>query len=161
MPPTTGKRCRDPLGERVRESRYKAPSQTAEVYLNGSLSLNESTPSAVHARVQKAAKACAASHGSYFTPQKLFFASDSSSVAEVKKTPDYFKARRMSIYYQFLLYGAPKEDKWEEMHFVRIVMQNLLIPTGSYDRVVTVLRGCLQSTDDNMEYDPNANYSST
>ena len=159
MPPTTGKRRRDPLGERVRENRYKARSQTAEVYLNGSLSLNESTPSEVHARVQKAVKACAESHGTYFTPQKINFASDSSSVAEVVKSPDYYKARRMSIYYQFLLYGAPEEEQWEEMNLVSMVMQSLFIPTGSSERVVAVLRDCLQSIHDDVEYNPNANYS--
>ena len=87
----------------MRESRFKARSQTAEVYLDGSLSQNELTPSEVHVRAQKTLKGFAASHGPNFTPQKLNFASDSSSVAEVEKTPHYFKARRMSIYYQFLI----------------------------------------------------------
>ena len=54
----------------------------------------------------------AISRGSFFTPQKIHPDSASSSSLEMHETPEYFKAREMAIYYQFLLYGAPKEEQW-------------------------------------------------
>jgi hypothetical protein len=47
--------------------------------------------------------AVAISHGSFFTPQKMHADSASSSHLEMHATPEYFKARKMAVYYQFLL----------------------------------------------------------
>ena len=103
------KRFRDPLGERVLENRQKAKSQIKNTFLGGSLSLHVSTPAETHERVEKARMVVAISRGSFFTPQKIH--PDSASL-EMHATPEYFKARKMAIYYQFLLYDAPKEEQW-------------------------------------------------
>ena len=73
-------------------------------------------------------------------------------------TPEYFKARKMAIYYQFLLYGAPEDKQWANMNLINTIMINLCIPRGNYQRVRKELLDCLQSIDFNMEYNPLACY---
>ena len=73
-------------------------------------------------------------------------------------TPEYFKARKMAIYYQFLLYGAPKEEQWMNVNLINTIMINLCLPRGGFIRVRKVLLDCLQSIQLNMEYNPLACY---
>ena len=85
--------------------------------------------------------AVAISRGSYFTPQKIHPDSASSSSLEMHATPEYFKARKMSIYYQFLLYGAPKEEQWVNVNLINTIMINLCIPRGGFLRVRAIVSG--------------------
>ena len=68
-------------------------------------------------RVEKARKAVALSlslsRGAFVTPQKICSDSASSSSLEMHATPEYFKARKMAIYYLFLLFGAPEVNAGE------------------------------------------------
>ena len=64
----------------------------------------------------------------------------------------------MAIYYQFLLYGAPEEEQWENVDLVKTIMDNLCIPHGGIHRVEKILKDCLQSVELNMEYNPLACY---
>ena len=152
------KRCRDPLGERLHENRYKAKSQIKNTFLGGSLSLHVSTSAEIHERVVKARMAVAISHGSFFTPQKIHADSASSSRLEMHATPEYFKAHKMAVYYQFLLYGAPEEEQWANVNLINTIMTNLCIPRGNFQRVRKTLLDCLQSIQLNMEYNPLACY---
>jgi hypothetical protein len=102
MSQSVRKRCRDPLGERVVENRYKAKSQIKNYFLGERRSLHVLTPSQMHEKVENARKAAAISHGAIYTPQKIHSDSESSSSLEMHATPVYFKARKMAIYYQFL-----------------------------------------------------------
>ena len=71
-------------------------------------------------------------------------------------TPEYFKARKMAVYYQFLLYGAPEEEQWVNVNLINTIMTNLCIPRGNFQRVRKTLLDCLQSIQLNMEYNPSA-----
>jgi hypothetical protein len=102
--------------------------------------------------------AVAISHGSFFTPQKIHADSASSSRLEMHATPEYFKARKMAVYYQFLLYGAPEEEQWANVNLINTIMTNLCIPRGNFQRVRKTLLDCLQSIQLNMEYNPLACY---
>ena len=148
------KRNRDPLGDRAGENRCKEISQAKNCYLSGSLSLRVPTPTETHERVEKSRKASAVSHGEFVTPQKIRSDSASSSSLEVHATPEYYKARKMAIYYQFLLYGAPEEEQWVNVNLINTIMINLCIPRGNNQRVRKVLLDCLQSIHLNMEYNP-------
>ena len=152
------KRNRDPLGDRAGENRFKEISRTKNCYLGGSRSLRVPTPTETHERVEKARKAVAVSRGAFVTPQKIRSDSASSSSLEVHATPEYYKARKMAIYYQFLLYGAPEEEQWENVDLVKTIMDNLCIPRGGFIRVKKILQDCLQSVELNMEYNPLACY---
>ena len=72
--------------------------------------------------------------------------------------PEYFKARKMAIYYQFLLFGAPKEEQRMNVNLINKIMINSCIPRGGFLRVWKVLLDCLQSIKLNMEYNPLACY---
>ena len=73
-------------------------------------------------------------------------------------TPENFKARKMAVYYQFLLYGAPEDEQWENVNLINTIMTNLCIPRGNFQRVRKTLLDCLQSIQLNMEYNPLACY---
>ena len=103
---------------------------------------------------RKARKAVAISRGAIFTPQKIHSDSASSLSLDLHATPVYFKARKMAIYYQFLLYGAPEEEQSANVNLINTIMINLCIPRGNYQRVRKVLLDCLQSIHFNMEYNP-------
>ena len=149
------KRNRDPLGKTEHEKRCEQESQTKKYYLEGSQSLKVRTPSQVHRAVEKARRAVNKSHGNFETPQKIYCVSSPSSVI---KTPDYFQARRMAIYYQFLNYGAPEENRWEEIKLVNNIMFNLDISPGNREGVLKTLQDCLHSVNNKLEYNPNACY---
>ena len=144
------KRNRDPLAKNEYEKLYEKESQKKKCFLEGSQSLKVRTPSQVHRAVEKALQAAYKSHGKFETPQKNYCESSSSSVVET--TPDYFKARRVAIYYQFLNYGAPKESRWEEIKLVNNIMFNLEISPGNRSRVIKTLQDCLQSVNNKMDY---------
>jgi hypothetical protein len=105
-------------------------------------------------KLKKARKAVAISRGAIFTPQKVHSDYASSLSLDLHATPVYFKARKMAIYYQFLLYGAPEEEQWANVNLINTIMINLCIPRGNYQRVRKVLLDCLQSIHFNMEYNP-------
>jgi hypothetical protein len=67
-------------------------------------------------------------------------------------TPEYFKARKIAVYYQFLLVCAPKEDQCVNVNLINTIMINLCIPRGGFLRVRKILLDCLQSIKLNMEY---------
>ena len=129
------KRNRDPLGDRAGENRFKEISQTKNCYLGGSRSLRVPTPTETHERVEKARKAVAVSRGAFITPQKIRSDSASSSSSEVHATPEYYKAHKMAIHYQFLLYGAPEEEERMNVNLINKIMINLCIPRGGFLRV--------------------------
>ena len=129
------KRNRDPLGDRAGENRFKGISQTRNYYLGGSRSLRVHTPTELHERAEKGRKAVAVSREAFVTPQKIRSDSASSSSLEVHATPEYYKARKMAIYYQFLLYGAPEEEQRMNVNLVNKIMINLCIPRGGFLRV--------------------------
>jgi hypothetical protein len=129
------KRNRDPLGDRAGENRFKGISQTRNYYFGGSRSLRVPTPTELHERAEKGRKAIAVSRGAYVTPQKIRSDSASSSSLEVHATPEYYKARKMAIYYQFLLYGAPEEEQRMNTNLINKIMINLCIPRGGFLRV--------------------------
>ena len=93
------------------------------------------TATETHERVEKARKALAVSHGEFVTPQKIRSDSASSSSLEVHATPEYYKACKMAIYYQFLLYGAPEEEQRMYVNLINTIMINLCIPRGDFLRV--------------------------
>ncbi len=86
-------------------------------------------------RAEKGRKAVAVSRGAFVTPQKIRSDSASSSSLEVYATPEYYKARKMAIYYQFLLYGAPEEEQRMNVNLINKIMINLCIPRGGFLRV--------------------------
>ena len=73
MSQSVRKRCRDPLGKRVVENRYKAKSQIKNYFLGGSRSLHVLTPAQMHEKVENARESAAISRGAIFTPQKNSF----------------------------------------------------------------------------------------
>ena len=93
------------------------------------------TPTELHERAEKGRKAVAVSRGAFVTPQKIRSDSASSSSLEVHATPEYYKARKMAIYYQFLLYGAPEEKQRMKVNLINKIMINLCIPRGGFLRV--------------------------
>ena len=129
------KRNRDPLGDRAHENLFKGISQTKNCYLGGNLSRRVLTPTETHKRVEKGRKAVAVSRGAFVTPQKIRSDSASSSSLEVHATPEYYKARKMAIYYQFLFYGAPEEEQRINVNLLNTIMINLYIPRGGFLRV--------------------------
>jgi len=87
------------LIEKELENRYKAKSQIKNCFLGGSRSRKAPTPAETHDKVEKARVAVGISCGSYFTLQKIHSDSASSLSLEMHVTPEYFKARKMAIYY--------------------------------------------------------------
>ena len=77
----------------------------------------------------------AISRGSFFTPKKIHADSVSSSSLEMHATAEYFKARKMAIYYQFLLYGASEEEQRMNVNLINKIIINLCIPHGGFLRV--------------------------
>ena len=71
------------------------------------------TPAETLERVEKGPKVVALSREAFVTPQKIRSDSASSSSLEMHATPEYFKARKMAIYYLFLLFGAPEVNAGE------------------------------------------------
>ena len=129
------KRNLDPLGDRAGENRFKGISQTRNYYFGGSRSLRVPTPTELHERAETGRKVVAVSHGAFVTPQKIRSDSASSSSLEVHATPEYYKAHKMAIHYQFLLYGAPEEEQRMNVNLINKIMINLCIPRGGFLRV--------------------------
>ncbi len=80
-------------------------------------------------------------------------------ISECLKTPDYYIARRMSIYRLFSAFGAPEPDTWGSTDLVQTIMKLLYIHYGSKnDGVIKVLTVCLNAIKNIIEYDPKACY---
>ncbi len=155
MEKSVGKRIRDPLAETAHQIRYKAKSQKVQCFLKGTRSLAAPTPLHTYKRVLRAHHVSAVSHGFNCTPKKSPTIIN-SVVAET--SPEYFRARRSAIYYEFLLYGAPDERFWKELNLVKNVMVNLNISSGNRCNVKKTLQDCLQAFRDGVEYNPNNCY---
>ena len=129
------KRNRDPLGDRAGENRFKGISQTRNYYLGGSRSLRVPTPTETHERAEKGRKAVAVTRDAFVTPQKIRSDSASSSSLEVQAPPEYYKARKMAIYYQFLVFGAAEEEQRMNVILLNTIMINICISRGGFLRV--------------------------
>lgn len=147
--PIKKKRNRDPLSENYFDKRLKIVSSPAQQYLHGSKAkpeLDASTRRQMRERSIKAANAA-------WTPIKS--PPDTSKVAEPsgEKLPQNYKHRRVAICHLFNAMGSPEESKWEELHVVTIIMENLMIPKGSDESVKKILREVIDMNNRGLSYD--------
>ena len=74
------------------------------------------------------------------------------------------KARRYAILYVYTeVYGCAPENKWDDfddnygMRLPTIIMKHLMIPRGSYQAVITAMRGMYAAHENGETYDPSGN----
>ncbi len=155
MSQSVRKKCRDSLGERVIENRYKA-NRKLKTLFSTEVDLFMCPRLLKYMRELKKLEWPLLSLVDHFLPLRKFM--QTLQVLQVHATPEYFKARKMAIYYQFLLYGAPEEEQWANVNLINTIMSNLCISRGNFQRVRKTLLDCLQSIQLNMEYNPLACY---
>ena len=95
------KRNRDPLSVNEHQKRCIKESQTTKIYLEKRLAKTFISPSQKRKNYEKGQALGRAAWGTYSSPLKKVF----SPVVPAKKSPEFYRSRRVTIYHFFLSCG--------------------------------------------------------